>query len=215
MGISLSVPIKCLRIKAYRHHSSTTTPLSGKHYSGLPLKCEGISTFNELGCPLCLCPMREREGLFVKHIHAHTYLYTCVCVYESEVARSCPTLCHSMDCRSPGSSVHGVFQVRILEWVAISFSRGSSQLRDRTLVSCTAGRLFTVWASRKYTHTHTHTHTHMSQTCTRHYVCVCSLCIFHICDIYIPYIYGIHIFHICDICISHIHICDIYVCIYI
>ena len=146
---SLSVPIKCLRIKAYRHHSSTTTPLSGKHYSGLPLKCEGISTFNELGCPLCLCPMREREGLFVKHIHAHTYLYTCVCVYESEVARSCPTLCHSMDCRSPGSSVHGVFQVRILEWVAISFSRWSSQLRDWTHIFCVGRQILYHWATRK------------------------------------------------------------------
>ena len=142
------MPIKCLRIKAYRHHSSTTTPLSGMHYTGLPLKCEGISTFNELGCPLCLCPMREREGLFVKHKHAHTYLYmrvcVCVCVYESEVSQSCPTLCHSMDCSPPGSSVHGVCQARILDWVAIFFSRGSSQLKDRTLVSRIAGRLFTV-----------------------------------------------------------------------
>ena len=41
-----------------------------------------------------------------------------------------------MDCSLPGSSVHGIFQVRILEWVAISFSGGSSQLRDRTWVSC-------------------------------------------------------------------------------
>ena len=47
-----------------------------------------------------------------------------------------------------GSSIHGILQARILEWVAISFSRGSSQLRDRTQVSCTAGRLFTVWATR-------------------------------------------------------------------
>ena len=44
---------------------------------------------------------------------------------ESEVAQSCPTLCDPMDCSLPGSSVHGIFQVRVLEWVAISFSRGS------------------------------------------------------------------------------------------
>ena len=56
---------------------------------------------------------------------------------ESEVAQSCPTLCNL-----PGSSVHGILQARILEWVSISFSRGSSQPRDRTWVSCIAGRRF-------------------------------------------------------------------------
>ena len=45
-------------------------------------------------------------------------------------AKSCLTLCDPMDCSSPGSSVHGSFQARILEWVAISYSRGSSELRD-------------------------------------------------------------------------------------
>ena len=50
--------------------------------------------------------------------------------HESEVARSCPTLCDPGDCSLPGSSVHGIFQARVLEWVAISFSRGSSQPRD-------------------------------------------------------------------------------------
>ena len=45
---------------------------------------------------------------------------------ESEVAQSCPTLCDPMDCSLPGFSVHGIFQARVLEWVAISFSRGSS-----------------------------------------------------------------------------------------
>ena len=59
---------------------------------------------------------------------------TCVCKIslhfplrgkESEVAQSCPTLC--MDCSLPGSSIHGIFQARVLEWVAISFSRRSSQ----------------------------------------------------------------------------------------
>ena len=52
-----------------------------------------------------------------------------------------------MDCSSPGSSVHEIFQAMILEWVAISFSRGSSQPRDGTQVSCTAGRFFTEWAT--------------------------------------------------------------------
>ena len=50
------------------------------------------------------------------------------------------TLCDPMDCSLPGSSVHGILQARILEWVAIPFSRGSSQSRDQTQVSCIAGR---------------------------------------------------------------------------
>ena len=54
-----------------------------------------------------------------------------------------------MDCSLPGSSVHGIFQARILDWVAISFSRGSSQPRDGTWVSRTIGRCFTVWATRE------------------------------------------------------------------
>ena len=54
-------------------------------------------------------------------------------------AQSCPTLYNPMDCSPPGSSVHEIFQARILEWVAVSFSRGSSQPKDQTWVSCTAG----------------------------------------------------------------------------
>ena len=57
--------------------------------------------------------------------------------------QSCPTLCDPMDCNLPGSCVHGIFQARILEWVAILFSRGSSRPRDRTRVSCIADRFFT------------------------------------------------------------------------
>ena len=62
---------------------------------------------------------------------------------ESEVAQSCPTVCNPMDCSPPGSSVHGIFQARVLEWVAISFSRGSSQPRYRTWIFHIAGRCFT------------------------------------------------------------------------
>ena len=68
---------------------------------------------------------------------------------QSEVAQSCPTLCNPMDCSLLGFSVHGIFQARVLEWVAISFSRGSSWPRDRTQVSCIAGRHFTLWATRE------------------------------------------------------------------
>ena len=65
------------------------------------------------------------------------------------VAQSCPPLCNPMDCTLPGSSVHGISQARILEWTAISFSRGSSPPRDRTWVSYIAGRFFSVWATRE------------------------------------------------------------------
>ena len=64
---------------------------------------------------------------------------------ESEVAQLCLTLCNPVDCSPPGSSVHGILQERILEWVAISFSRGSSQPRDQTQVSRIAGRCFNLW----------------------------------------------------------------------
>ena len=53
----------------------------------------------------------------------------------SEVAQSCPTFCHPMDCSLPGSSVDRIFQARVLEWVAIAFSRGSSRPKDQTQVS--------------------------------------------------------------------------------
>ena len=58
-------------------------------------------------------------------------------------------LCDHMDCSLPGSSVHEIFQPRVLEWVAMSFSRGSSRSRDQTRVSHIAGRRFTIWAIRE------------------------------------------------------------------
>ena len=60
------------------------------------------------------------------------------------VSESCPTLCNSMDCSLPGSLSMGIFQERILQWVAISSSRGSSQTRNQTQVSRIAGGSFTV-----------------------------------------------------------------------
>ena len=61
-------------------------------------------------------------------------------VKEVLVAQLCLTICDPMDCRLPGFSVHGILQARILEWVAISSSRGFSWPKDRTWVSCIAGR---------------------------------------------------------------------------
>ena len=67
----------------------------------------------------------------------------------SEVAQSCPTLCDPIDYSLPGSSVHGIFQAIVLEWIVISFSRGSSQPRARTRVSRIVDRRFTIWATRE------------------------------------------------------------------
>ena len=70
--------------------------------------------------PLCVC----------------VCMFVCVCVYDHNVVsitQLCLTLCDPMDCSPPGSSIHGTFQARILEWAAIPFSRGSSQTRDQNL----------------------------------------------------------------------------------
>ena len=68
---------------------------------------------------------------------------------EVLVAQSCPTLCNPMDCSPAGSSVNGLLQARILEWIAIPVSRRTSQPRDRTQVSRVAGGFFTLWATKE------------------------------------------------------------------
>ena len=65
------------------------------------------------------------------------------------VTQLCPTLCNPINCNPPGSSVHGILQARILEWVAIPCSRGFSGFGDWTRESFTAGRFFTVWATKE------------------------------------------------------------------
>ena len=92
-----------------------------------------------------ICWVIEKAREFPKNI------YFCFIDYAKafdwvkvKVAQSCPTLYNSMDC-----TVHGIFQARILEWVAFPFSRGSLQPRDQTQVSHIAGGLFTSWATRE------------------------------------------------------------------
>ena len=75
------------------------------------------------------------------------------CFTDVKVKWSCSVmsaLCNPMDCNLPGSSVHGIFQARVLEWVAISFSR-RSRPRDQTQVSRIVGRCFIIWATREVT----------------------------------------------------------------
>ena len=112
------------------------------YWSGLPfpsladLPCLGIKPKS---------PTLEVDALPLSHQRSPTFKW-------SEVAQSCPTLRDPMDCSLPGSSIHEIFQARVLVWVAISFSRGSVQPRDQTWVSHIVGRCFTIWAMREVLH---------------------------------------------------------------
>ena len=125
-----------------------TCPL-GKQFSTRVFECIGSETrlskidykcYHLLWCPQTNCLTFLCLSFLICKLGTHTH---------TEVAQSCPTLCDPMDCSPPGSSVHGIFQAWILEWVDISFSRGSSWARDRTQVSRIVGRRFTVWATRE------------------------------------------------------------------
>ena len=100
----------------------------------------------------CACQLNSSQGTHYSWQHLPLFSFIVVHLLCVLVAQSCLTLCHPMDCSPPGSSVHEIFQARILEWVVISFSRGSSQPRAWTQVSCTAGRSFTNWATREAPH---------------------------------------------------------------
>ena len=78
-----------------------------------------------------------------------TFVYVSVSSPWSEVTQPCPILCDPVDCNLLDFSIHGILQARILEWIAISFSRGSSRPRDQTRVSRIGGRRFNLWATRE------------------------------------------------------------------
>ena len=79
----------------------------------------------------------------------HWFLVTESEKVKVKVTQSCPTLCNPMDCSLLDSSVHGILQARILEWVAYPFFRGSPWPRDQPGVSCIAGIFLTSWATRE------------------------------------------------------------------
>ena len=112
------------------------------------------------------------------------YYCECVCVF---VAQLCLTLCDPMECFLPGSSVHGIIQARILEWVAIPLSRGSSRPRDWTQVYCIAGGFFSL------------SHQGSPLLCMCVCVCVCVMCVcmyvcMYVCVYIYIYMYTSHLF---------------------
>ena len=103
-----------------------------------------IQFFFEKSMCLCISDIKslEKNKSTSDKIHSSLYKFSsisficlCLSLYLYIIAQSCLTLCNPMDCSLTSSSVHGIFQARILEWVAIYFSKGSSQPRDRTQVS--------------------------------------------------------------------------------
>ena len=100
--------------------------------------CQNLSYTSQISCTCT-------EGYVCKAIHCKKYklklhfiecsVCVCVCVCICLVIQSCPILCDRMDCRRPGFSVHRILQARMLEWVAMPFSKGYSQSRDQTQVS--------------------------------------------------------------------------------
>ena len=104
------------------------------------LHFEQIVTANILWCLLCLGNYSKHYILMLSSLSGVVSEWSCSVMSDSLRPHG----------RSlPGSSIHGIFQTRVLEWGAIAFSRVSSQLRDRTWVSRIVGRCFTVWATRE------------------------------------------------------------------
>ena len=92
--------------------------------------------------PTWKLPKPSASG-FLWQLH-YAFMSDHIIIVNSEVAQLCPTLCDPMDCSLPGSSVHGIFQAIVLEWIATSFSRGSSRHRDRTRIFHIVDRRFTI-----------------------------------------------------------------------
>ena len=125
-----------------------------RQYCG-PLSSMGIGapTLHRVENPHITCSSPHPSRVPSIHIqgsndHAVKWLRYCLEVKVLD-AQLCLTLCDPMDCSPPGSSIHGILQARILEWVAISSSRRSSQSRDRAWVFRITGRFFSIWATRE------------------------------------------------------------------
>ena len=126
----------------YRVYEEARSPMQPWHNLSHPLKiCEAA----------CIWSLSwHAQVQLVESIINSTYM----CVL---VTQSCPTLYNPMDCSPPSFSVHGMLQVRIMEWIVILFSRRTTQPRDWTLVPCIRGRFFTIWATGKSCSSHIYT----------------------------------------------------------
>ena len=102
---------------------------------------------SSLPTPYCLVT-KSRQFYLMFNSHTHLVLFISCCYY-CLVGKLCLTLLWPMDYSLPGSFVHGISQASTLEWVAISFSRGSSWSIDQTCISCLAGSSFTTEPLRK------------------------------------------------------------------
>ena len=114
-----------------------------KYWSGLPFPSPGDSPNSRIE------PTFPAGRFFTTELPGKPGLYRQDSLNHSWEVKSLSHvwLCSPMDCSPPGSSIHGILQARVLEWVDISFSSRSSQLREKTLVSGIAGRCFTLWAT--------------------------------------------------------------------
>ena len=119
-----------------------------KNYSG-PQRRMVLGVGERTGKPGMLQSMGLQSQTQLSDWTTTEEINVCVCVL---VTQSCQTLCNPMNCCPPGF-VCGILQARILEWVAISFSRRTSQPRDQTQVSSTANKFFTIWDTFGSIHT--------------------------------------------------------------
>ena len=116
-----------------------------------PCKFLGKNTGED--CHFILQGIFLTQGLNLGFLHCREILYSLSHQRSPPkvkvlVTQSCLNLCYPMDCHPSGSPLHGILQARILKWIVIPFSKGSSWPRDQTQVSCIAGRFFTSWATK-------------------------------------------------------------------
>ena len=139
-------------------------PGEGKGY---PPQCSGLENATD-----CIVRGVAKSRTLLSNFHFQDkegviYLSVIVVGYSPRCVWLFVTL---KDCHPPGSSVHGIFQARMLEWVAMSFSRASSPPRDQTHVSCIGIWILNHWATRErhdVIHTHTRTHIHIQWNTTQ------------------------------------------------
>ena len=144
----------CARVKSLSHvwlfETLKTTALQAFSVHGI-LQARILEWVAMLSSRGSSAPRYQRDPAFLMSpaLPGGSFTTSATWESESEVAQSSPTLCDPVECSPPGSSAHGILQARILEWGAISFSRGSSRPRDWTQVSRTGGRHFNLWATRE------------------------------------------------------------------